>query len=546
MYKIYILSLSFISTSLFGQPLINVDRNQPILLKDGTTLYHDFYSPKYTKKKPVLLIRTPYQKEGIKIVGRFFAENGFGVIIQDVRGKYSSEGAFIPFLNEYKDGVETLNWVQGQDWFNGDLGMWGSSYLGFSALVLSNSNHPALKSIFNLSGWINGIGISEVGGAFHQQMVIPWLLFEGQKTQLNLDDIDLDDIFLHTPLIDVLPNMRFQDKDEVYQLEHITKEFESFVYSEVNIPIMHVNGWFDFTISAGLNDFKQLKKHANAPQSMIVGPWYHNQLYDENPKLGDYQLPVNGSANMEWMLKQSLSWFQQTLIDQKKLDDDQIRYYVLFQDEWKESPVWPPKNTQFKNYYLFEDRLIASVPDSDQSGSKTFEFNPENPVPTTGGANFNFFLDEIGIQNQDEIELRDDVLIFTSVPLQNDQIFAGSHSVSLFVSTTGKGTDFTAKLTKVDADSRSQNILDGIVRVSQKDLIRNTTKITIKLGDSAFLIKKGERVRLQISSSNFPKFSRNPNTGVEPMEAEIFRKATQTVLFSKTHPSHVQLQILKQ
>ena len=530
---------------LFGQNGIEVFKDLPIQLDDDVTLFHDFYKPKEVNQFPTILIRTPYQKEGIDVFGEFFAKHGFGVIIQDVRGKYSSEGKFIPFLKEYSDGIQTLDWIQEQTWFNGSVGMYGSSYLGFSAMILSKSNHPALKSIFNLSGWIDGSQISETDGAFHQLMVIPWLLFEGQKTKKSLVGMDLDELFLHTPLIDVMPDIEFEDTEGTHKLEEITKMYSNYPYQEASVPVMHVNGWFDFTLKAGLNDYQMLTKKASSTQKMVIGPWYHNQLYDENPMLGEYELPINGEANMQWMLNEARLWFNKTLSDTYKTEQNHIKYYVVFGDEWHESESWPPKNSSDFTYYLNGYDLREEKPLNSSHEFREFTFDPLNPVPTTGGANFHMFLDKLGIQEQNEIETRDDILLFTTDVFETVKTFAGNHSVKLFVNSTGLGTDFTTILTKVDKEGSSWNLLETIYRIDSSELKNTPIPIKLDLGDMAFQVKEGERLRLIISSSNFPKYNRNPNTGIESIVAKEFKPATQRVYFSKEYPSAIKLSLLK-
>lgn len=542
---IFFLVMLFLPNSLFSWQNVEVLKNQPVVFDDEITLYHDLYKPVNKTQFPVILIRTPYQKEGVDVFGEFFAEQGFGVIIQDVRGKYSSEGTFIPFFKEYADGLHTLDWIQEQIWFNGNVGMWGSSYLGFSAMILSKSKHSALKSIFNLSGWIDGSQISDTDGAFHQLMVIPWLLFEGQKTKKSLAGMDLDELFLHTPLIEVMPDIEFKDEEGTHKLEEITRMYSNYPYEEASVPVMHLNGWFDFTLKASLNDYQMLAKKTSSTQKIVIGPWYHNQLYDENPMLGEYELPANGEANLQWLLNESVAWFQKTLSLPYKSETDNIRYYVLFKDEWKESEIWPPENSSNVTYFLSDQRLIEEEPINSTSMFREFTYDPLNPVPTTGGANFHMFLDKLGIQQQNELESRDDVLTFTTNSFTTDKTFAGNHSVTLYITSTGLGTDFTATLTKVDSEGISWNLLDTITRVETSQLKDTATPIELNLGDMAFQIKTGEQIRLQISSSNFPKYNRNPNTGVESIIAEKFMPANQRVYFSKQYPSAIKLSLLK-
>jgi len=545
---IFILLLTgILSEAPFAQNNIHVhvQRDIAIEMPDDVILYHDMYLPDAEPPYPVILIRTPYQKEGAEVFGEFFAGRGYAVVVQDVRGKYSSEGIFIPFHNEYRDGIATLDWISDQDWCDGNIGMWGSSYIGFSGLILSNSGHTALKSIFSLSGWIDGTSISEPGGAFHQQMVIPWLLFEGQKTKQPIQNMDLEDLFHHVPTKNILPEMNFEENGETYSLEAVTKQFTNFNYSEITIPTMHMNGWFDFALESNLETFSKMAASSKAFHHMIIGPWYHNQLYDENPMLGDYRLPDNVLPRMGWMLNEAEKWFRKTLIEQYIPSSNSIRYYSLYENSWKETTTWPPWNVEPFVMYLSADSMKSSKLTENNLGQVSFVYDPAHPVPTTGGANFNFFLDQIGIRNQAAVEARDDVLLFTSESFTHDQHFAGNHSTTIFVETEGIGTDFTAKLTKVDSIGTSYNLLDAILRVPPETLTEQPARIRIDLGNVAFAIKKGERIRLQISSSNFPKFNRNPNTGIEPMEAEIFKKVEQRIRYSQEFPSRLTLSTIK-
>jgi len=542
MRLIFVLLLSgVLSQALFAQSNIRVQRDVAIEMPDDVVLSHDVYLPDTESPHPVILIRTPYQKEGAEVFGEFFADRGYAVVVQDVRGKYSSEGVFIPFHNERKDGLATLDWISLQDWCDGNIGAWGSSYIGFAGLILSNSGHPALKSVFSLSGWIDGTSISEPGGAFHQQMVIPWLLFEGQKTRQPIQNMDLEDLFRHTPTEEILPEMDFGDSTNTYSLEAVTRQFSNFDYGAVSIPTMHMNGWYDFALEANLQTFRHMTASSKSFHHMIMGPWYHNQLYDENPMLGEYRLPENVVPRMDWMLTEAENWFKQTLIEQRAPDSDTIRYYSLFEDTWEERTTWPPGDAEPSVMYLSADSMSSSHVTGNRSGHVSFVYDPADPVPTTGGANFNFFLDQIGIRSQADVEAREDVISFTSRVFAGDRHFAGNHSITLFVETEGAGTDFTAKLTRVDSSGTSLNLMDAIRRVPPEAVAEQPARIHIDLGDLAFAIKKGERIRLLVSSSNFPKYNRNPNTGIEPMEAVIFKRVEQRIHFSEKLPSRLTL-----
>ncbi|WP_394748842.1 CocE/NonD family hydrolase [Spongiimicrobium salis] len=520
--------------------------DQEMELSDGTLLAHDLYLPVTGSSHPSILIRTPYGKEGSSVFAVHFATHGFAVVVQDVRGKGASKGVFTPFVNEKKDGYETLDWMNHQKWSNHRIGLWGSSYLSFCALSLADSGHPALKGIFNLSGWIDGSKVNYPGGAFHQMLIIPWLLSDGQTSLLSEAGADLDEMFAHTPLKEAIPGGGALFKRSDGSKISLTELAAPFNYSNVDVPIFHMNGWYDFTTPSTLDAYTALNVHSKSKQHLVLGPWYHNQIYDEYFELGDYQIPNVGQMTIPAFLAKVTYWFDYTL-NQKALDmgmEGNIRYYVLFLDQWKSAKQWPPQN-RISPFYLNDgNELSLSIP-QELDASSTFEYDPSTPTPTLGGANFFLFSDKIGIKNQQQIEERKDVLLFTTPVFEEDNIIAGDISVDLFVETTGKSADFTAKLTLVDKSGVSRNIIDGIQRISPKALQAGVNSISIELGAIAFSVSKGERLRLQISGSNYPKFNRNPSTEVEPLKALILKKAQQTVYHSKRYPSKINIPFLK-
>jgi len=550
MRKIVLLLLVFVSTNhlVFGQDkTFRALINETITLPDGTVLAHDLYLPKEKEKVPSILIRTPYGKNGVALFASHFAKNGFAVLVQDVRGKNSSKGVFIPFINEKNDGEDTLDWMCKQSWSNGNIGSWGSSYLSYCVLSLADSKHPALKSVFNLSGWIDGTKVNNPGGALHQMLIIPWLLSDGQISIVSESGADLDEMFAHTPLKEAIPGdgqiFTLSDGSTIPAFE-FTADFS---YKNVIIPVFHMNGWYDFTIQSTVDAYQKIKSKSKADQYMVLGPWYHNQIYDDYDAIGNYVLPEAGKMNLDSLLSIATSWFNHTLKNHPINIDfkEPVKYYVLFLDTWKFAKQWPPKNN-VTPYYLISDHHLSKTKNKSSQSKSLFIFNPESPVPTTGGANFYLFADKVGIMNQEPIEARDDVLVFTSSKFEKEKIVTGAITVDLFIETEGKGTDFTAKLALVNHKGISQNILDGIIRIQSNQLKKGVTKVTIELGDTAFKIGIGEQLRLQISSSNYPKFNRNPNTGIDPLDAVKFIPVKQTIHHSKLYASKINIPFLKE
>jgi len=228
-------------------------KNQSINIANGINLYHDLYLPNDAKKSyETILIRTPYAKQNAALFGQFFAKHNYAVVIQDVRGKNKSEGTFAPFINERNDGLKTLDWIAEQQWSNGKIAVWGSSYLSYCALILADTNHPALKSVFNLSGWIDGEKVNNPGGALHQMLIIPWLLSDGQTSIASEQGLDLDEMFAYKPLRDAIPGNSDIFKDNSIDLSNVSENASSFNYNKVNIPVFHINGWYEIPFRSKL------------------------------------------------------------------------------------------------------------------------------------------------------------------------------------------------------------------------------------------------------------------------------------------------------
>lgn len=527
-----------------GQLIAQPAETYSIKVDEHVHLATDIYKSINPGPGPVILIRTPYDKNGIAVIAEEFNRAGFHVVIQDVRGKYASEGQFVPFVNEKRDGEATLEWLESQPWNNGNIGLWGSSYVGFCALVLSNSNSNQVKSIFHYSGWIDGTEINSPGGVLHQGLVIPWLIFEGQRSKIDISRMDMNEIFNHKPLIEVFPQQSFLGNNgELVDLEDLNIKHEQFDYGKSSVPIFHLTGWFDFVLPAVLSTYNEFNRVSKGPQYLEIGPWYHNQLYDGIPNIGDYELPEAERKDINYLIKKSIEWFDITLNKKGRLPQQNINYYILFKDKWESSQSWSTlENSILETLYFAKDSLLQEIR-KDESELSSFIYDPSNPVPTWGGANFNFFMENIGVQEQSRIEERKDVLNFTSTPFHEDNLLIGPIKIELHYETEGITTDFTAKLNLVKSNGKSYNLTDGIVRVNPQG--KGVQKTSFTLPPTAVEIKKGERLRLQISSSNFPKYERNPNTGENPMEAIVFKSVKQIIYHNEKYPSQITFNVIQ-
>jgi len=556
---VLIFSLLLLFVSVAAAAIIEETVTTP--MPDGVVLQATLIRPDAPGRYPVILVRTPYGRRQHLTEARFWASNGYAVVVQDTRGKFGSNGEYIPFLNEYDDGTATLDWIVEREWSNGDVGMYGSSYLAFCQLVLAASQHPALKSIVPISGWIQDDGQIDRGGTHHIMLSIPWILHEESQTKRSIADVEFDELFEYLPLIEAFSSIGVESKiwTEEFDFSHLDR----FHASDIAIPALHITGWNDFVHLAALSVYADAKTGpAAASQKLMVGPWIHDQFYTTYTEVGDDDFGPQSAMGLERLMRLALEWFDLTLKDKGPAITDwpDARIFVMGANEWKDYDDWPPRKASEKKFFMGStgganssagDGVLAADPPAGP-GHDTYLFDPNNPVPTYGGANFHFMLHLVGVKDQREIEERDDVLVYTSPPLDDDLEIAGPVSAVLYASTEGRDTDFTAKLVEVRPDGYARIIDEGIIRVSyrngadRRELVEpgEVIRLTIDLGSTAIVIPAGNRVRLEVSSSNFPKYDRNPNTGEEALEARVLVPVNQKVFFGGEYPSHLVLPVV--
>ncbi|HZT31542.1 MAG TPA: CocE/NonD family hydrolase [Bryobacteraceae bacterium] len=535
-----------------------------IRMRDGVHLEANVYRPAGPGRVPAILVRTPYGK-GHDITPNYqaFVDRGYAVVVEDVRGRYGSEGTFRPLVQEPADGDDTLNWIAEQSWSDGKVGMIGGSYLGIVQWKTALGNNPHLKAIFPVvAGYDDYLDrFYSTGGAMKLGQRLLWM---SENLRAPGFQPDFSKFVLHLPLrtADVAATGQ---TSEMLQTALNHPAYDSFwqkistraQLDKIRVPVFQVGGWYDNFVQSDLEAYAALRKRSGLHR-ILIGPWPHNMSI----RFAGVDF---GPQSMVPVRRLQLQWFDQWLKgkDTPLVSQPPVRIFVMGANRWREDRVWPPAGTRWKSLYLEsrgrantlngDGQLEESLPQREQPDR--FVYDPQNPVPTLGGAvccNPRVF--PWGPMDQRAVEKRADVLVYTSSPLRRDLEVTGPVKLVLYASTSARDTDFTAKLVDVFPDGQARNLTDGILRLRYRrslerpDLAKagEICKLEIDAGVTSNLFRKGHRIRLEVSSSNFPRFDRNPNTGRPIADETQLVKAAQAVYHDRLRPSHLVLPVAPQ
>ncbi len=571
-----------------------IDRNIEMRTRDGVILRADVIRPDTDERLPVLLQRTPYGKlAGTNSFAVMAAERGYVVVNQDTRGRWDSEGDGTPFIHEKRDGFDAVQWAAALPWSNGDVGMFGGSYVGYTQMTAASQQPPALKAIIPAVTFCDAYRLIYPGGAFALGVVTSWGLgsqaamalmqmeageAKDQKMTELIDQVNgiarragaRGDTFYHLPLQTMpligrdgvstfLSDLLAHPLSSGQHWQSLRVPFES-----IQIPTFQIGGWYDIFAGDTLLDDAGIGAVGNANQKVLMGPWLHGPL---SGLVGDvdfgYQADDATLASAEWQLR----WFDRWLKGKRNGIDEEppIRLFVMGDNLWRDEETWPLARAKPTQCFLHSggaantlhgDGVLSFVGPGDEPGDKsldTFVYDPGNPVPTLGGGLCcsNTAM-AAGAYDQREIESRPDVLVYTSDVLQEDLEVTGPVVAKLWAATSARDTDFTAKLVDVGPCGYARNVADGVIRAryrlstAEARLVERDKayEYSIELGPTSNVFKAGHRVRLEVSSSNFPKIARNPNTGADIGMTSALVRAVQTVLHDAEHPSRVILPIV--
>lgn len=561
-------------------------------MRDGVILRGDVYRPAADGRYPVLLQRTPYNKELWPITALTLdpikaAEAGFAVVIQDVRARWASEGdVFFPYRDEEQDGYDSIDWAAKQDFSGGQVGCYGLSYMGGTSWLAAASGHSALGAISPTTApndfWRNHFWR---GGALNIGTLAMWALraigpaaLIRAKPELSdmypllvnlFDQLDqFDDTMRFTPLDAFAP--AFPDDESIVPfffefLKHPTPDTWTSQllfanrHSDVTVPSLTIAGWHDLLLAADLEHFQGMKANAGSSiarqhSKLIVGPWAHGMFQHVVGQI-DFGFRSNGMFLdlKEDLTKLQLRWFSRWLKNEQNGIDDEapVKIFVQGTNRWRDENEWPLQRRRLEKFYLRADRCLSKQRPDEESTPDNYIYDPNNPCPTLGGNTLLPPQYTPGPVDQTPMLRRRDVLQYTSDALTEDTEITGHVCAKLFASTSGKDTDWMMKLCDVHPDGKTYNVCDGVIRAAFRDGVtlrpvepNQPLAYDLDLWSTSHVFKAGHRIRVLITSSDFPRYDRNPNTGESPYSATHMEPAVQQIYHSPQRASYLELPII--
>jgi hypothetical protein len=555
-----------LTCALAQQPAPVFERNAMIPMRDGTGLAANLFRPGGEGPFPTILMRTPYGKgDDQHAQARAFVEAGYAMVIQDCRGRGDSQGLWDPFRFDADDGFDTQEWVGRQPWCNGKIGTAGGSYVGWTQWAAAPLGSSYLKAMVPVVPFCNAYDNAYEGGAFQLALLMNWGATVG-GAKLPADRT--------AEMFRFLPLNRFDDQldkkvfyledwvehpvdDEYWRQRGIGRE----AYDDVTVPVLNIGGWYDIFSKVTLEMTDRVRNESRnrlvrRNQFAVIGPWGHGV---GGRKVGELDFGPSAVKDLGQLQRE---WFDYWLRDVDTNVEEWPAYqiFVMGANRWRGENEWPLARTQYTPYFLHSqgnadaidgDGVLSTVQPS-TSGSDTFTYDPNDPVPTTGGNNLGGA--PIGPFDQTAVQQRPDVLVYTTAPLAEAVEVTGPVKMILFASSTARDTDFTAKLVDVHPDGKAYNLCDGIIRARWRESRREPTLIepgqvyryAIDLWVTSNLFAAGHRIGVEVSSSNFPRFDRNLNTGLPFGTDTQGQIAIQTIFHGADQASHLLLPVIPQ
>jgi len=531
-----------------------------VQMRDGVELATDVYLPAAEGTYPTLLIRDMYSNGTNALrqrYAKFATANGYAFVFQSVRGRYDSGGNWYPYFQEINDGDDTITWIAKQSWSDGKVGMFGSSYLASVQWLAALNRNPALVAIIPAMSPGNYYrDVAYPGGAFSLLSRARWGIgLAGSRTS-TMFPVDWINEIDHLPIETLGESLGFDVRHFQDWLQHpsydaywapINLEKRA---SEMIVPALNIGGWYDVFLRSTIGSYKTMtaeaaSETARSGQRLIIGPWPHG--WNQSSRTGDQEFGPAALIDIEPLY---LEWFDYWMKDGPEPSAAPIRIFVMGENAWRDEAEWPLARTSYEPYFLHSDGVLSTELPSSNARPKSYEYDPADPVPTLGG---NIMEPSLrGPYDQSPLDGRDDVLRFTTRPFAQDTEITGPIRAEIYAASSATDTDFMAKLVVVKPGGEAFNLVDGVIRARYREGFEEAKliepgkvyKYDIDLWATSYLLSKGDRLRIDITSSNFPRLARNLNTGANFATTTEMTIAHQSIYMTKKYPSNIVLPII--
>jgi uncharacterized protein len=569
---------------------IRAERDVPMKMRDGATLRADIYRPDDNEKHPAIVVRTPYDKilsghsDYLSAVHAAFA--GYAVVVQDLRGRFASEGEFRPMVSEGPDGYDTIENVAAESWCDGNVGMVGSSYLGRNQWQAAIENPPHLKAIAPSVISAGPISDTRLSGVMDLEQSISWfaamavdmlakLRKEGKDVakateMLERARFNLNEVYNFLPLKDI-PHFKFEGIAENFMARMSndlppgakTGKDLQWPFEKVTVPCFHNGGWYDLFNGGLFAAFQGMRERggtelARKNQYVLCGPWIHGSILPAY--VGGINFGQAASSASTFTMQRHITFFDKYLRGIEGRPLAPIRYFVMGRNRWRNADAWPLPETKWQRFFLHSKGRANSL-NGDGHLSTTapaleppdiYVYDPRFPVPTMGGRNLLAGTLVSGPFDQRPVEQRNDVLCYTTPEFTEEMEVTGPLKLHLFAATSVRDTDFMAKLIDVRPDGTAYNVAEGCIRARfRKGLISEeyikpgeVNEYAIDLAGTSIVFGVGHRIRIDITSSNFPRIDRNMNTGNPFGEDAVGIPAIQTLFHQTEYASYIDLPVI--
>lgn len=541
---------------------VRITRDIKVPMRDGVLISTDLYLPEKEGKYPAIVVRTPYGKSGQSRyeTAVYFANHGYAVINMDVRGRGDSDGEFAPYRNEGIDGYDSIEWVANQPWCDGQVATYGGSYLGQIQWLTALQQPKALKAMVPMVTpsdpfveWPTGLPTP-----FH----LCWLYMTRGRVMQEVNQIDWEKVYWHLPYDEMDLQTGWYSKDWREEIEH--QQMDDYWaplayqkrFAEIDVPVLHISGWYDDEQVGTPLNYRGMVEAGKENQHLLMGPWPHS--INQSTKIGDIDFGPESLIDLNGYVKSFLDHYLKGEENQFSKKDP-VDIFVMGDNEWRQEKSWPLQDTAWTPFYFHSDgransrfgdgALNEKLPAKNEPEDH-YQYDPANPVP---------FITEMvssqigGPDDYAAIERRDDVLVYTSGEFDEDVEVTGPVKAELYVSTDCLDTDFMVKLLDVHPNGYVQRLTDGMVRgrfrngMEKQELMEpgKIYKLEVDCWNTSHVFKKGHQIRIEVTSSAFPKYDRNLNTGEPLGKSTNMKVANQTIYHNETYPSNVILPIIK-